>query len=212
MRIPGGHEREAPHAMITGGGKGARKRREGGGPEGKHIAFVPNSPSLDPDAPCPRRWGIEISYKMPRQTRMRTPARRACQDLLLCGVAHGAQRAGHAALGQGGRRGRPADPEGGAQLSRCWSSAGVRRPAVAAASAQASPLGGAHIPTFGMCGPGRQAYQKPCLFMQRGRAGAQQLYGSACGRARDGRPAGLSWGSPRLSRGVWRGPRRLWRR
>ena len=83
---------------------GGRKRREGGGPEGKHIAFVPNSPSLDPDAPCPRRWGIEINYQMPRQTRMRTPARRACQDLLLCGVAHGAQRAGHAALGQGGRR------------------------------------------------------------------------------------------------------------
>jgi len=99
--------------MITRG----RKRREGGGPEGKHIAFASNSPSLDPDAPCPRRWGIEIIYKMPRQTRMRTPARRACQDLLPCGVAHGAQRTGHAALGQDGRRGRPADPEGDAQLS-----------------------------------------------------------------------------------------------
>jgi len=52
-----------------------RKRREGNGPEGRYIAFAPNSPSLDPDAPCPRRWGIEISYKMPRQTRMRTPGR-----------------------------------------------------------------------------------------------------------------------------------------
>ena len=71
MRISDGRGREAPYTMITRG----RKRREGGGPEGKYIAFASSSPSLDPDAPCPRRWGIEINYKMPRQTRMRTPGR-----------------------------------------------------------------------------------------------------------------------------------------
>ena len=71
MRIPGGRGRVAPHAMITRG----RKRREGDGPERTHIAFASNSPSLDPDALYHRRWGLEISYKMPRQTRMRTPGR-----------------------------------------------------------------------------------------------------------------------------------------
>ena len=71
MRIPDGCGREAPHTMITR----RRKKREGDGPEGKYIAFASNNPSLDPDAPCPRRWGIEINYKMPRQTRMRTPGR-----------------------------------------------------------------------------------------------------------------------------------------
>jgi len=71
MRIPGGRGREAPHAMIIR----KRKKSEGRGPEGKHIAFATNMPSVDPDEPCPRRWGIEIGYKLPRHTRMRTPGR-----------------------------------------------------------------------------------------------------------------------------------------
>jgi len=70
MRIPGGRGREAPHAMVTRG----RKKREGKGREGKHVAFA-TMPSADPDELYPRRWGIEIGYKMPRQTRMRTPGR-----------------------------------------------------------------------------------------------------------------------------------------
>ena len=52
-----------------------RKRREGDGPEGKRTAFAPNSPSHGPDAPCPRRRGIETSCKMPWQARMRTSSR-----------------------------------------------------------------------------------------------------------------------------------------
>jgi len=71
MRISYGRGREAPHAMITRKGK----KSEGRGPEGKHIAFATNMPSVDPDGPYPRRWGIEIGYKLLKQTRMRTSSR-----------------------------------------------------------------------------------------------------------------------------------------
>jgi len=71
MRVSDGRGREAPHAMIIR----KRKKKEGKRPEGKHVAFATNMLSADPDAPCPRRWGIEIGYKMPRQTRMRTSSR-----------------------------------------------------------------------------------------------------------------------------------------
>jgi len=71
MRIPDGRGREVPYTMIIR----KRKRRVGDGSEGKHIAFASNSPSPGPDAPCPRRWGIKISYKMLKRTRMRTPGR-----------------------------------------------------------------------------------------------------------------------------------------
>ncbi len=52
-----------------------RKKRRGRGPEGAHIAFATNMPSVDPDEPCPRRWGIENGCKLLKQTRMRTPGR-----------------------------------------------------------------------------------------------------------------------------------------
>lgn len=32
-------------------------------------------PSGDPNEPCPRRWGIEIGYKMVKQTRIHTSSR-----------------------------------------------------------------------------------------------------------------------------------------
>jgi len=66
--------------------------------------------------------------------------RRACQDLLPCGVAHGAQRVGHAALGQEGRRipKTAQDAHAARVLPR------VRRPAAAAAPAQAPHRRRAH--------------------------------------------------------------------
>jgi len=70
-RIPGGCGREAPHAMATR----KRKKREGWGPEGKHVAFAANSPPPGPDDLYPRRWGIETGHRMPRQARMRTSGR-----------------------------------------------------------------------------------------------------------------------------------------
>jgi len=71
MRIPGRRGREAPHAMVTR----KRKRRKGRGPEGAHIALATNMPSVDPDGPCPRRWGAENGHRLLKQTRMRTSSR-----------------------------------------------------------------------------------------------------------------------------------------
>ncbi|MCY4252459.1 MAG: hypothetical protein OXD41_04065 [Thaumarchaeota archaeon] len=71
MRIPDGRGREAPCTIII------RKmnRCKGDGMDGKHIAFASNNPSPGPDAPYPRRRGIETSCKMPGQARMRAPGR-----------------------------------------------------------------------------------------------------------------------------------------
>ena len=121
MRIPGGRGREAPYTMIIR----RRKKREGDGPEGMHIAFASNSPSLDPDALYPRWWGIEISYKIPRQTRMRTPGRDEHVRIFCFVVSlmvhnawtmvHNAWTMVHSDRGAGGsRRWRSG-------LSRCWS-------------------------------------------------------------------------------------------
>jgi len=52
-----------------------RRRPEGESPEETHVAFAVSGPSFDVKSLCPRRWGIEIGYRLSRQTRMRTSGR-----------------------------------------------------------------------------------------------------------------------------------------
>jgi len=80
--------------------------------------------------------------------------RRACQDLLPCGVAHGAQRAGHAALGQDGRRGGRRIPKTTLKMPSCWSSAWSAASGRGCGPRASRPLAGAQVPTFGICGNG----------------------------------------------------------
>jgi len=69
--ISDGRGRVAPHAMAI-----ARRRNpEGESPEETYIAFAVSGPSFDVESLYPRRWGIEIGYKMARQTRIRTSSR-----------------------------------------------------------------------------------------------------------------------------------------
>jgi len=88
--------------------------------------------------------------------------RRERQDILLCGVAHGAQRAGHAELGQDGGRRRPPRPGGVAQDAH--HAGGVRRsrsPAAAWAAEEAAALGDHRVATFGICGDGPRPLGRP---------------------------------------------------
>ena len=133
MRISDGRGREAPYTMITR----KRKRREGDGPEGKHIAFASNSPSPGPDA----------LYRAGGESRSTT----RCQGRRACARRAATSMSGSFALWCRSwcttrgpcctRTGGPEDPEDDARLSHAAGVLpGVRRPAVAAASAQAAPL------------------------------------------------------------------------
>jgi len=68
---PGGRVRVAPYTMLIA----KRRRPEGESPEETYIAFAVSGPSFDVESLYPRRWGIEIGHRLPRQTRVRTSSR-----------------------------------------------------------------------------------------------------------------------------------------
>ena len=151
-RISDGRGREAPYTMIIR----KRKRRVSDGPEGKHIAFASNSPSPGPDTLYPRRWRIEISYKMLKQTRMRTSSRDEHVRIFCFVVSlmvHNAWIMLHSDRIAGGDDRRiPKTTLKMLTLLEFCQEYGVRP--WLRLPRKLPPLDIAHIPTFGMCGLG----------------------------------------------------------